>query len=103
MKKLLGILVLCFLWCNQSIAEEYPNSWKLDIHCKQGKWEWHESAFVVNVENNEFTIGPFKWGSTFLFKGKIENKNIKIIFEYAIKGLEKLKSFNRIYILRSIF
>ena len=80
MKKLLGILVLGLLWCNILIAEEYPNSWKLDIHCKQGKSEWHESAFVVNVENNEFSLGPLdRWGSKdFVFKGKIENKNIKI-------------------------
>ena len=49
MKNLLGILVLGLLWFNISIAEEYPNSWKMDIHCKQGKWNWHESAFVVNV------------------------------------------------------
>ena len=78
MKKLLGILVLVLLWCNALIAEEYPNSWKLDIHCKQDTYTWYESVFIANVENNEFTIGPFKWGSTFLFKGKIENKNIKI-------------------------
>ena len=79
MKKLLGILVLVLLWCNALIAEEYPNSWKLDIQCKQDTYTWYESFFIANVENNEFTIGPFKWGSTFLFKGKIENKNIKII------------------------
>ena len=79
MKKLLGIVVLGLLWCNALIAEEYPNSWKLDIQCKQDTYTWYESFFIANVENNEFTIGPFKWGSTFLFKGKIENKNIKII------------------------
>ena len=78
MKKLLGIVVLGLLWCNALIAEEYPNSWKLDILCKQDTFTWYESVFIVNVENNEFTIGPFKWGSTFVFKGKIENKNIKI-------------------------
>ena len=75
MKKLLGILVLGLLWCNALIAEEYPNSWKLDIHCKQSPWEWYESDFVVNVENNEFSIGPFnRWNKkNFVFKGKIEN------------------------------
>ena len=62
-KKLLGNLVLGLLWCNALIAEEYPNSWKLDIHCKQDKWTWYESAFVVNVENNQFSLGPFnRWG-----------------------------------------
>ena len=58
MKKLLGIVVLGLLWCNLSIAEEYPNSWKMDIHCKQGKNDWYESSFVVTVKNNEFTMGP---------------------------------------------
>ena len=80
MKKLLGIMVLGLLWCNILIAEEYPNSWKLDIHCKQQSNEWHESAFVVNVENNEFSLGPFnRWDKKdFVFKGKIENDKIKI-------------------------
>ena len=80
MKKAIAIIVLGLLWCNALIAEEYPNSWKLDIHCKQDTYTWYESVFVVNVENNEFTIGPLdRWGSKdFVFKGKIENKNIKI-------------------------
>ena len=86
MKKLLGNLVLGLLWCNILIAEEYPNSWKMDIHCKQGKWEWHESAFVVNVENNEFSLGPFnRWNKkNFVFKGKIENGKIKITEKYVV-------------------
>ena len=93
MKKLLGILVLGLMWCNALIAEEYPNSWKLDIHCKQDKHTWYESAFVVKVENNEFTIGPFnRWGSKdFVFKGKIENKNIKINETWEWKNGKKGK------------
>ena len=80
MKKLLGILVLGLLWSNISIAEEYPNSWKLDIYCKQESIEWYESAFVVNVENNQFSLGPFnRWDKKdFVFKGKIENGKINI-------------------------
>jgi len=95
MKKILGILALGLLWCNILIAEEYPNSWKLDIHCKQGKWEWHESAFVVNVENNEFSLGPFnRWNKkNFVFKGKIENNKIniteKLTFSDGYKGTIK--------------
>ena len=52
----------------------------MDIHCKQGKSEWHESAYVVNVENNEFSLGPFnRWNKkNFVFKGKIENDKITI-------------------------
>mgnify|MGYP001204185598 CR=1 FL=1 len=93
MKKLLAIVVLGLLWCNALIAEEYPNSWKLDIHCKQGTYTWYESAFVVNVENNEFTIGPLdRWGSKdFVFKGKIENKNIKINETWVWKNGKKGK------------
>ncbi len=80
MKNFLFFLICYFFSFNSLIAEEYPNSWKMDIHCKQGKWEWHESAFVVNVENNEFSLGPFnRWNKkNFVFKGKIENGKIKI-------------------------
>ena len=40
MKKILGIIVLGLLYFNNSIAEEYPNSWKMDINCKQGNNTW---------------------------------------------------------------
>jgi dienelactone hydrolase len=88
MKKLLGIVVLGMLWCNILIAEEYPNSWKLDIYCKQQSNEWHESAFVVNVENNEFSLGPFnRWNKkNFVFKGKIENDKINITEKLTFKS-----------------
>ena len=87
MKKLLEILVLCLLWFNISIAEEYPNSWKMDIHCKQGKWEWHESAFVVNVENNEFSLGPYdRWNKkNFKWKGKIKGNKFNISEQLTFK------------------
>ena len=80
MKKLSLYVVLGLLWCNISIAEEYPNSWKLDIHCKQGSHEWYESAFVVNVENNEFSLGPYnRWQhKNFKWKGKIKGNKINI-------------------------
>ena len=62
MRIILSFAILIFFWTNTLIAEEYPNSWKMDIFCKQSKWQWYESAFVVNVENNEFSIGPFnRW------------------------------------------
>ena len=95
MKKAIAILVLGLLWCNISIAEEYPNSWKMDIKCKEGSSEWHESAFVFNVENNEFSLGPFnRWGNkNIVFKGKIENGKIKITeqltFSNGYKGTIK--------------
>ena len=87
MKKLLGIVVVGLLWCNILIAEEYPNSWKMDIHCKQGKWEWHESAFVVNVENNEFSLGPYdRWNKKNIkWKGKIKGNKINISEQLTFK------------------
>ena len=67
MKKIF-LLILLLIFSTTTNSEEYPNSWKLDIHCKQGKWEWHESAFVVNVENNEFSLGPFnRWNKKILY------------------------------------
>ncbi len=91
MKKLLGIVVLGLLWCNILIADEYPNSWKMDIFCKQGKWQWYESVFVVNVENNEFSLGPFKrWSKkNIVFKGKIENDKINITEKLTFKNGNK--------------
>ena len=67
----------------------------MDIKCKQGSSEWHESAFVFNVENNEFSLGPFnRWGNkNIVFKGKIENGKIKITeqltFSNGYKGTIK--------------
>ena len=89
MKKLLAIVVLSFLFNNILLAEEYPNSWKMDILCKQGKYEWYESAFVVNVENNKFSLGPFnsiEFGTKNIkFKGKIEANKIKISHSLTFK------------------
>jgi len=80
MKKIFLLLFLLSIFSTLANSKEYPNSWKLDIQCKQGKWEWYESAFVVNVENNEFSLGPFnRWNKKdFVFKGKIENDKINI-------------------------
>ena len=80
MKKILGIVVLGLLYFNNSIAEEYPNSWKMDINCKQGNNTWYESFFVVSVKNNEFEMGPYnRWGNkNYKWKGKIEGKKINI-------------------------
>ena len=94
MKKIF-LLILLLIFSTTANSEEYPNSWKLDIHCKQGKWEWHESAFVMNVENNEFSLGPFnRWNKkNFVFKGKIENNKIniteKLTFSDGYKGTIK--------------
>ena len=89
MKKLLAIVFLSLLVNNNLLADEYPNSWKMDILCKQGKYEWYESAFVVNVENNQFSLGPFQrieYGARNIkFKGKIEANKIKISHSQTFK------------------
>ena len=84
MKKLLGIVVLSLLINNNLLADEYPNSWKMDILCKHGKYEWYESAYVVNVENNEFSLGPFnRWqNKNIKFKGKIKGKINDLLTNY---------------------
>ncbi len=75
MKKIITLIILLLFWNSNLVAEEYPNSWEMDIQCKQGKYEWYESAFVVNVENNKFSLGPFnsiEYGTKNIkFKGKI--------------------------------
>ena len=86
MKKIF-LLILLLIFSTTANSEEYPNSWKLDIHCKQGKWEWHESAFVVNVENNEFSLGPYdRWNKkNFKWKGKIKGNKINISEQLTFK------------------
>ncbi len=88
MKKLLGIVVLGLLWCNISIAEKYNVSWKMDIHCKQGGHEWYESAFVVNVKNNEFSLGPYnRWKhKNFKWRGKIKGNKINIFETFTFSN-----------------
>ena len=49
----------------------------MDIFCKQSKWEWYESAFVVNVENNEFSFGPYDRWNKKIIGGKEKLMEIK--------------------------
>ncbi len=88
MKKIFFLLIVYFLSSNFAFAMEYPNSWKMDILCKQGKWQWYESAFVVNVQNNEFSLGPYKrWSSKNIkWKGKINGNKIKISGSLTFKN-----------------
>jgi len=64
MKKLLGILVLGLLWCNTLIAEEYPNSWKTNIHCKQGVSEYYQR---LNNQNRIIINDPYVSEATIKF------------------------------------
>jgi len=94
MKKLF-LLILFSIFSTTANSEEYPNSWKMDIFCKQSKWQWYESAFVVNVENNAFTLGPYdRWDKkNHKWKGKIEGNKINIsetlTFKDGYKGTIK--------------
>ena len=96
MKKLLGVIVLSLLFNNNLLAEEYPNSWKIDLLCKQGKYEWYEAAYVVNVENNKFQLGPFDikhWDKENIkFEGTIKDNKVFITQSWKSKwGPERLK------------
>ena len=96
MKKIIILIILSLLWNNNLIAEEYPNSWKIDLLCKQGKYEWAEAAYVVNVENNKFQLGPFDikhWDKENIkFEGTIKDNKVSITESWKWKwGSERLK------------
>ena len=96
MKKIIILIILSLLWNNNLIAEEYPNSWKIDLLCKQGKSEWAEAAYVVNVENNKFQLGPFDikhWDKENIkFEGTIKDNKVFITQSWKWKwGSERLK------------
>ena len=96
MKKIITLIILSLFWTNTLIAEEYPNSWKMDLLCKQGKYEWYEAAYVVNVENNKFQLGPLDinhWGKENIkFEGTIKDNKVSITESWKWKwGSERLK------------
>ena len=96
MKKIIILIILSLLWNNNLIAEEYPNSWKIDLLCKQGKSEWAQAAYVVNVENNKFQLGPFDikhWDKENIkFEGTIKDNKVFITQSWKWKwGSERLK------------
>ena len=96
MKKIIILIILSLLWNNNLIAEEYPNSWKIDLLCKQGKSEWAQAAYVVNVENNKFQLGPFDikhWDSKNIkFVGTIKDNKVSITKSWKSKwGPQRLK------------
>ena len=96
MKKIIILIILSLFWNNNLIAEEYPNSWKIDLLCKQGGSEWYESSYVVNVENNKFQLGPFDkkhWDKENIkFEGTIKDNKVFITQSWKWKwGSERLK------------
>ena len=40
MKRIISIVIFFLIFTHTAVAEEYPNSWKIDLLCKQGKWQW---------------------------------------------------------------
>ena len=48
MKKLL-LVISSVIFSQFSFAEQYPNSWKMDIQCKDGVDKWYEANFVVDA------------------------------------------------------
>ena len=95
MKKIITLIILSLFWTNTLIAEEYPNSWKMDLLCKQGKYEWYDSAYVVNVENNKFELGPFDikhWDSKNIkFVGTIKDNKVSITESWKSKFFAKIR------------
>ena len=97
MKKILGIIVLGLLLNNNLLAQEYPNSWKMDILCKQGNHENYIATFVVSVENKKFSIGPYdnnNW-KKIKFNGSISDGEIKISNTYQDKGSKSHKFYGK--------
>ena len=97
MKKLLAIIVLGLLLNNNLLAQEYPNSWKMDILCKQGNHENYIATFVVSVENKKFSIGPYdnnNW-KKIKFNGSISDGEIKISNTYQDKGSKSHKFYGK--------
>ena len=43
------IFLIFLLFSASSFAEQYPNSWKMDIQCKDGGNKWYEAHFVVDA------------------------------------------------------
>ena len=90
MKKLLLIISL-FVFSQSGFAEEHPNSWKMNIQCKDGGDKWHEAHFVVNVVDDEFTleIGSFvrwNWQKNVTFEGKIKKNKVTIKQKFEATG-----------------
>jgi dienelactone hydrolase len=97
MKKILSVFFMCLLISNNLIAEEYPNSWKMDILCKQGNHEYYIATFVVSVENKKFSIGPYdnnNW-KKIKFNGSISDGKIKISNTYQDKGSKSHKFYGK--------
>ena len=80
MKKLLLIISL-FVFSQSVFAEEYPNSWKLNIQCKDGGDKWYEAHFVVDVVDDKFTLNfdkRWSWMKNISFEGIIKKDKITI-------------------------
>lgn len=62
-------------------AEQYPNSWKMNIQCRDGGHKWYEAYFVVDVVDDKFTFNLDKhltWMKNISFEGIIKKDKITI-------------------------
>ena len=80
MKKILLLIGILF-FCNTSNAEKYPNSWKMEIECKDRGNKWWEASYVVEVVDNKFSVSfdeKWNWMKDIVFEGKIEKNKVTI-------------------------
>ena len=80
MKKILLLIGILF-FCNTSHAEKYPNSWKMEIECKERGNKWWEASYVVEVVDNKFSVSfdeKWNWMKDIVFEGKIEKNKVTI-------------------------
>ena len=103
MKKIL-LLIGILLFSNNAYTEQYPNSWKMEIECKDRGNKWWEASFVVEVVDNKFSLSfdeRWNWMKDIVFEGTIEkiklqlNKHLNILsiqekVEVFIKGKLKI-------------
>ena len=81
------IFLIFLLFSTFSLAEQYPNSWKMNIQCKDGKDKWYEAHYVVDVVDDAFTLDlgsrvRWNWQKNITFEGKIKKNSVMIKQKY---------------------
>ena len=81
------IFLIFLLFSASSFAEQYPNSWKMNIQCKDGGDKWYEAHYVVDVVDDAFTLDlgsrvRWDWQKNITFEGKIKKNSVMIKQKY---------------------
>ena len=81
------IFLIFLLFSTFSLAEQYPNSWKMNIQCKDGKDKWYEAHYVVDVVDDAFTLDlgsrvRWNWQKNITFEGRIKKNSVMIKQKY---------------------